>query len=370
MNETTSHRDQEAELNGQSETDDPASSPSLWNRIKKFLFQDYSNDDLRDQLEVAIGLDAETNTGFSAQERVMISNILRYGALRVEDVMVPRADIQSIEENATLEELLAEFQKGGHSRLPVYRGTLDDPTGMVHVKDVLSWIADHTSLVEHQAGSASMDNKGLKVITGGAHPAGQEVSPPITSFDQPAAHSLTDFSIRLKDTQLQRNVLYVPPSMPVMNLLLRMQSTHVHLALVVDEYGGTDGLVSIEDLVEQVVGEIEDEHDEANGTMLQGNLETGLIASARVPIEDLEEALTIDLFHEEERDDDIDTLGGLIFSVLGRVPVRGEVITHPAGIEIEVLTADPRRIKSLKLTNKKNRKKSQLPQGPQVPPRT
>ena len=144
--------------------------------------------------------------------------------------------------------------------------------------------------------------------------------------------------------------------MPVMNLLLRMQSTRVHLALVVDEYGGTDGLVSIEDLVEEVVGDIEDEHDEANGGLMKGNIETGLTASARLPIEDLEKALDIDLFAEQSRDDDIDTLGGLIFALLGRVPVRGEVITHPAGIEIEVMNADPRRIKTLKLTHKSNRK--------------
>ncbi len=159
--------------------------------------------------------------------------------------------------------------------------------------------------------------------------------------------------LQVKDANILRDVLYVPPSMPVVNLLLRMQSTRVHLALVVDEYGGTDGLVSIEDLVEEVVGEIEDEHDDNNDRLMSGNLETGLTASARTPIEDLEEKINLNLFPEEERDDDIDTLGGLVFSLVGRVPVRGEIITHPVGLEIEVLSADPRRIKTLKISIKK-----------------
>lgn len=343
---------------------DAVSSTSFWSRIYKFLFQDNTNDGLRDQLEEAVGLDDETENGFSTQERMMIANILRYGALRVEDVMVPRADIRAIEENATLKELLAEFQTSGHSRLPVYRGTLDDPTGMVHVKDALCWIADHTSQLNHPA-SRETENVSLKLIAGGVHPVGG-VHPESEQDNEPAeqqtqeTNPVTDYSISLKETKLIRNVLYVPPSMPVMNLLLRMQSTRVHLALVVDEYGGTDGLVSIEDLVEEVVGDIEDEHDEANGGLMKGNIETGLTASARLPIEDLEKALDIDLFAEQSRDDDIDTLGGLIFALLGRVPVRGEVITHPAGIEIEVMNADPRRIKTLKLTHKSNRK-SRLP---------
>jgi CBS domain containing-hemolysin-like protein len=131
-----------------------------------------------------------------------------------------------------------------------------------------------------------------------------------------------------------------------------MQSTHVHLALVVDEYGGTDGLVSIEDLVEEVVGDIEDEHDENHGQLMSGRLESGLTASARTPIEDLEEKLGVSLFEDDERDDDIDTLGGYVFSSVGRVPVRGEIISHPKGLEIEVMSADPRRIKTLKIRKK------------------
>ena len=316
------------------------------------LFKDQSSEDLRDQLEEAVGLNAEKSTSFSEQERMMIANILRYGVLRVEDVMVPRADIQAIDENASLQELLMEFQSGGHSRIPTYHETLDDPTGMVHVKDLLSWIADQHQQQSNQSQPQEQEAVGLKVITGGKHQSSEQEQTVIDFAQLAEQHTIADFRKKIKDTDLQREVLYVPPSMPVMNLLLRMQSTRVHMALVVDEYGGTDGLLSIEDLVEEVVGEIEDEHDENNGTLVSGTLETGLIASARTPIEELEEVLAMPLFNKEERDDDIDTLGGLVFALVGRVPVRGEVITHPNGLEIEVLTADPRRIKKIKITKK------------------
>ena len=332
-----------------SEAEEPEPKPSsAWDHIKNALFKDTSNDDLRDQLEEAVGHKGQTSTSFSEQERMMIANILRYGALRVEDVMVPRADIQAIDENASLEELLVKFQQVGHSRLPVYHDTLDDPTGMVHVKDLLSWISDHRASEKHGA----QETVGLKVIAGGMDPANTNSDTVQDLEIDDYNHVQSDFSLKIKQTKLLRKVLFVPPSMPVMNLLLRMQSTRVHLALVVDEYGGTDGLVSIEDLVEEVVGEIEDEHDEDNGKLMSGSLEKGIIASARLPIEELEQELNIDLFANEERDDDIDTLGGLVFSLAGRVPVRGEVITHPSGLEIEVLVADPRRIKTLKIVKK------------------
>lgn len=321
------------------------------NVIQKYiqpLFKENSNDDLRGQLEQAVGLDAKTGDSFTDQERMMISNILRYGALRVEDVMVPRADIQAIDESATLEELLTTFQNVGHSRLPSYNETLDDPTGMVHVKDLLSWVADQRAMANKQ----KQKSVGLKVIAGGMDRAGDPDVETTAANTQDYIAASPDFSQKIKDTNMIRDVIFVPPSMPVMNLLLRMQSTRVHLALVVDEYGGTDGLVSIEDLVEEVVGEIEDEHDENNGNLISGDIETGLIASARIPIDELEQELAIDLFADEERDDDIDTLGGLVFALAGRVPVRGEVINHPAGLEIEVLNADPRRIKTLKILKK------------------
>ena len=350
-----------------------------WALVRAFLFKEHAAEDLRDQLEEAVGLGAEgdadlSEAAFSEQERMMIANILRYGALRVEDVMVPRADIQAIDEQASLQDLLLEFQSGGHSRIPTYNETLDDPTGMVHVKDLLSWIADHH---EQRANLVKThESLGLKVITGGKQLAedfdvnelgtdegssGEEsrdeanIVQPAHSYEQAVIgdpQSITDLSQKIKQSELQREVLYVPPSMPVMNLLLRMQSTRVHMALVVDEYGGTDGLLSIEDLIEEVVGEIEDEHDENNGALISGALATGLTVSARTPIEELEARTNVQLFAESERDDDIDTVGGLIFALVGRIPVRGEVITHKSGLEIEVLSADPRRIKTLKITKK------------------
>jgi len=330
---------------------------SRWSRALNIMFKQNPNEDLRDQLEQAVGLNAEPGDGFTEQERMMIANILRYGALRVEDVMVPRADIHAIDENASLEDLLLVFQDVGHSRIPVYDDTLDHPTGMVHVKDLLSWMADHRAMWFEQ--TEEQDNTlGLKVIAGGKN---AKLEAPARRYDDPSkskncpGFSASDegLSQKIKQSKLLREVLFVPPSMPVMNLLLRMQSTRVHLALVVDEYGGTDGLVSIEDLVEEVVGEIEDEHDEENSELISGRIDSGLTVSARIPIEDLEQELGIDLFaHEEERDDDIDTLGGLVFALVGHVPVRGEVITHPSGLEIEVLNADPRRVKTLKIIKK------------------
>ncbi|GJM03257.1 MAG: hypothetical protein DHS20C08_17580 [Rhodomicrobium sp.] len=365
------------------EPEDRSGQRGTFARLGDWLFREGNRSELRDKLEHAVSNPSSPGSdSFSEQERVMIANILRFGALRVEDVMVPRADIQAIEETATISDLLANFDTVGHSRLPVYRDTLDDPVGMVHVKDLLSWLVSQAETKSEHISSPKPDTArepelarekvGLKVISGGMNSAAQTEDEPLevgfVEKEQSRAEMLasyaglilpedfnfesTNFQYQIKDTHMLRDVLYVPPSMPVVNLLLRMQSTHVHLALVVDEYGGTDGLVSIEDLVEEVVGDIEDEHDENHGQLITGRLETGLIASARTPIEELEEKLGVDLFDEEERDDDIDTLGGYVFSTVGRVPVRGEIISHPTGLEIEVMSADPRRIKTLKIRKK------------------
>lgn len=386
MNTETTNSTESANSAQPTESEDrSAGSPSFFSRLKSWLLREGSGD-LRDQLEHAVGHPASPESeSFSEQERVMIANILRFGALRVDDVMVPRADIQAVDENATIRELLTNFDTVGHSRLPVYRETLDDPVGMVHVKDLLSWLVGQAednaadSMLKEPEAASTREAVGLKVIAGGRNEAkpgenkeqyAAEQGELASAFAEELSSGQaltrlggsepeggfnfdgTDFNCRIKDTPILRDVLYVPPSMPVVNLLLRMQSTHVHLAMVVDEYGGTDGLVSIEDLVEEVVGDIEDEHDEHHGQLMSGRLETGLIASARTPIDELEEKLGTSLFEEELRDDDIDTLGGYIFSSVGRVPVRGEIISHHSGLEIEVLSADPRRIKTLKIRRK------------------
>jgi CBS domain containing-hemolysin-like protein len=216
--------------------------------------------------------------------------------------MVPRADIIAVEEETPLPDLVRIFRDAQHSRLPVYRDTLDHPVGMVHIKDLI--------------GLAVPEAEGA-----------------------PHVKSIAD---------IRRDVLFVPPSMPVVDLLVKMQTTHVHLALVIDEYGGTDGLVSIEDLVEQIVGDIEDEHDIDERALISQRKDGEFDASARADLEEVEKAVGIALVDEEEAEE-IDTLAGLVFSLVGRVPQRGEIVKHPAGVEFEVLDADPRRLKRLRI---------------------
>src|SRR6516162_6990235 len=270
--------------------------------------------DLREVIEDALAGGKAGDDTFSAQERAMLLNIVRFGKLTVEDVMVPRADIIAVEESTTVAELMAVFREAEHSRLPVYRETLDDPRGMIHIRDLMSWI---TTAAE-KAGEASLD---LAAV---------------------------DLSSTIGALNITREILYAPPSMPVLDLLLRMQLSRRHLALVVDEYGGTDGLVSIEDLVEEVVGEIDDEHDVANEPLIRDDTRLGLVADARTPIDALEQHLDLELISPEQ-EEDIDTIGGLVFALAGRIPARGELVRHPSGIEFEVLDADPRRIKKLRI---------------------
>jgi CBS domain containing-hemolysin-like protein len=267
--------------------------------------------DLREFIEDALA--RSKSDSLSPQERSMLRRALRFGKLTVEDVMVPRADIIAVDESATVAELMHVFREAEHSRLPVYRETLDDPRGMIHIRDLMSWI---TTAAE--AGGAGLDlNK-------------------------------VDLGRTVATINITRELLYVTASMPVLDLLLKMQTTRLHLALVVDEYGGTDGLVSIEDLIEEVVGEIADEHDVEDGPQIKSDSRPGLVAEARAPIEELEKQLGLALVSEEERED-IDTLGGLVFSIAGRIPARGERIRHPSGVEFEVLEADKRRVKKLRI---------------------
>ncbi len=229
--------------------------------------------------------------------------MLNLRRLAVEDVMVPKADITSIPASITKDELVQVFRDSGLSRLPVYQDTLDTPIGMVHLKDLA---------LKH----------GFNGDTGGP-------------FD-------------LK--QMLRPLLFVPPSMPIGVLLAKMQSERRHLALVVDEYGGTDGLVSIEDLIEQVIGAIEDEHDQEEDSLYSRTKDGSWLAQAKTPLEEFETEIGRSLTHHDDVDEEeIDTLGGLVFMLSGRVPVRGEVIKHPDGTEFEVIEADPRRIKRLRV---------------------
>ena len=312
-------------------------SPSLFARIKQKLGLTPPMSP-RQQIQNLLHADAlAPSRDFSRQERSMLRNILRFDTLRVDDVMLPRADIIAIDEQATLGELFNLFETSSHSRIPLYRETLDDPRGMVHIKDLILWIASHQT---------SESNDHLKVK--------QRNAPGATALrlveTKKQIMNLADIDLEqtISSLKIRRSMLYVPPGMPVLDLLLRMQSTRTHLALVVDEYGGSDGLVSIEDLVEEVVGEIEDEHDVEEGASLTSHPKRGLLAKARTPITELELHLGYDLISDDQ-DDEFDTLGGLVFALAKRVPVRGEIVTHPSGIEFEVLDADPRRIKRLRI---------------------
>jgi CBS domain containing-hemolysin-like protein len=258
---------------------------------------------ITESLEEVIEESEREANELSSQERMMLANLLKFGELAVSDVMVPRADIVAVEAETPVAELIGLFREAQHSRLPIYRETLDDPLGMIHIKDVLA------------AAEVGAD--------------GQLRWPPMSI------------------TKLKRDVLFVPGAMPALDLLLRMQATRKHLALVVDEYGGTDGLVSIEDLVEVIVGEIEDEHDIEEKPQFVARADGGYDADARASLEEFNERTGLDLAAAES-DEEVDTLGGVVVSTLGRVPARGEIISV-AGIEIEVLEADPRRVKRLRI---------------------
>ncbi len=248
----------------------------------------------------------------------MVDAAERFHLITVEDVMVPRADIVAVDKSATLNELSSTFKEAGHSRLPVYKDTLDEPVGMVHIKDVLPYLM--------------FDAKGRN---GKTYPEKKVIQ------------------------YIRRPVLFVPPSMLAQDLLKRMQARRSHMAIVVDEYGGTDGIVTIEDLIEEIVGEIDDEHDDIDPEIqivTSTNGRTVWEADARTDIDDFEKALGRD-FATADEEDDVDTLGGLVFTLAGRVPERGEIIRHPDGIEFEVVDADPRRLKRLRISDTLKRSK-------------
>lgn len=281
---------------------------------------------VRDALEGALRTDASTS--FTDAERKMLERLLRFGSSRVAELMVPRAEITALDENEPISELLQTFEEAGVSRIPLFRETLDDPRGMIHIKDLFRWFMAEAS--------------GRPLRSGKTEDA--EEAPVATKI----VLQNIDLSRPITTVKIRRQILYVPPSMPAVDLLIRMQSTRIHMALVVDEYGGTDGLVTIEDLVEQVVGNIEDEHDDDEEINIVSDPKLGVVAAARTPIEELERHLALKLVPDDE-ESDVDSLGGLIFSMLGRVPARGELIHHPSGIEFEILDADPRRVKKVKI---------------------
>lgn len=280
---------------------DEGSSKGFLKSLRAFFGAKQEEVSLRESLEEALeGHEEGSNSSIGEKEREMLFNVIEYGELRVNDVMVPRADIVAVPSNSSFSDLVKVFAEAAHSRMPVYRETLDDVVGMVHVKDALKVIAD--------------DN-------------GTE---------------------QFKLSSIRRPVLYVPASMRVIDLLAKMKTSRTHMAVVVDEYGGTDGLVTVEDMVEEIVGEIEDEHDTVDEPDLVRLNSGAFDADGRLDIEELEEALGVELT-PEERAEDIDTLAGLVFLMSDRVPDIGEVLKHETGHRFEVLDADPRRIRKVRI---------------------
>ena len=292
-------------------------SPTLFSRLRGLLGLEAAS--ARDDLEDAIAESTEAGD-LSQEERSLLTNVLNLHEVRVADVMVPRADIISVAADDTLGDVLATFRTAGHSRLPVHGETLDDPKGMVHIRDFLDHIAG-AALARKQrrdAGAASQKLVGA-----------------------------LDLSTSLADAHILRQPLFVPPSMPALDLLRKMQSTRTHMALVIDEYGGLDGLVSMEDIVEAIVGDIGDEHDEDEEASIVRDAQGGFLIDARASVEEVEEATGLTLADHEDAAD-VDTIGGLVTTLAGHVPEPGEMIAGPHGAMFEVLDADPRRIKRLR----------------------
>jgi CBS domain containing-hemolysin-like protein len=285
-------------------TDAPANPTqprrSIWRRVLRALKRGGEGA----EAVVAEALAESQSEAIGGAQKDMILNAARFDQLRVADVMTPRAAIVALEADFTLGEAARMFAESQHSRLPLYRETLDDPAGFVHVKDVMPL------LTPNEAG----------VVPGNLS-------------DRPLG-------------KLKRDILFVPASMRLSSLLLQMQTRRIHLAMVVDEYGGTDGLVSIEDIIEQIVGDIPDEHD-VDATLIQDR--AGMFeADGRAAIAEMEKALGVSLALDGEGDE-FDTAGGLAAALAGRVPQRGEILRHPAGYDFEVIDADPRRVKRLRI---------------------
>ncbi len=300
----------------------PGNRLSLWERLMAVIGI-RNGSSLREDLADALDEQTHDTAAFSPGERAMLKNILRLRELRVEDVMVPRADIEAVDLNTTLGDLLNAFEKSGHSRMPVYGETLDDPRGMVHIRDVVSHITK----------------------TARAKKGRSRKAPEPSAFDL----GKVDLDRTIGDLNLPRSILFVPPSMLASDLMAHMQASRTQMALVIDEYGGTDGLVSLEDIVEMVVGDIEDEHDD-DAPMIEQIGEDAFLVDAKAEIEDVAEVIGED-FHAEEHSEDVDTIGGVIFNVLGRVPARGEVVQAIPGFEFQVLDADPRRVKRVRIVH-------------------
>ena len=294
------------------------SQPTLFERLRSLL--GLGGASIRDDIEDALE-ETDTSGVFTPQERAMLRNVLNLHEIRVEDVMVPRADMMAIGMDASLKEVLAAFRESGHSRLPVHGETLDDAKGMVHIRDFIDYITAPGHATHVEPGAAPSD----------------------------VIH--IDMAQTLEAAGVMRSVLFVPPSMQALDLLVRMQTTRTHMAIVIDEFGGTDGLVTIEDIVEVIVGDIEDEHDERELSKITAEADGTYVVDARALLEEVIDAVGPTVVTPED-EDEVDTIGGLVSSLAGRVPSVGELISGRGTIDFVVLEADPRRVKRVRLQPK------------------
>jgi CBS domain containing-hemolysin-like protein len=307
---------------------EPSEPSERWfARVLRAVFG-WKTGSIRSDLKVVLEAGTHGDTGFSPEESAMLKNILGLRERRIADVMVPRADIVAVQEDIALGELVKVFETAGHSRLVVYKDALDDPTGMVHIRDLIAFMTARATV------DAEANTRRKRPL-----PSGLDLR-------------ALDLSMPLSAAKILRPILFVPPSMPAIDLLAKMQATRIHLALVIDEYGGTDGLVSMEDIVELIVGDIEDEHDEREEHPVMRQPDGSYLADARAS---LEEVVTLvgPEFDVGEAGEEVDTLGGYLATRIGRLPVRGELVPGPGPFEIEVLDADPRRVKRVKINRSK-----------------
>ena len=269
------------------------------NFLSKFIYKSsLDKTNLKEDLETVLDNKSNNTDGISKQERVMLMNILKIDEILARDIMIPRAEIIALEESISFDEAIKIFVEGAHSRIPIYNEQLDNITGMLHIKDLVKYQTEN-------------DIKGNFIDS------------------------------------IKKDILHIPPSMPALDLLIKMQLTRLHMGVVIDEYGGVDGLITIEDVIEEITGEIENEHDDKDISMFIKLSPNTFEANARLSIAELEKISQIQLINE---DDDTDTIGGLVATVAGRVPQRGEIIKHDSGIVFTILDADPRRIKTIKIS--------------------
>ncbi|KGF69292.1 hemolysin [Hoeflea sp. BAL378] len=312
---------------------DERNGMGLWQRLVRALFPPSDRETIREDLTDALQSGGELHEAFSPDERAMLHNILRLREVRVEDVMVPRADVEAVDQTTTLGRLLEIFEESGRSRMPVYSENLDDPRGMVHIRDLLAWITKQARAKRRSTARS---------------PAAIQKRNALNALEL----SRVDLGKTLQESGITRKVLFVPASMLASDLMQRMQANRIQMALVIDEYGGTDGLVSLEDIVEMVVGDIADEHDDEEETLISRAGEDVWVVDAKAELMDLAAEIGSD-FDIREQSEEVDTIGGLIFSELGRVPARGEVVQALPGFEFHVTDADPRRVKRVRIVRKR-----------------